>query len=263
MNHKFYYGYRCTYWFNSKIKYDKHICSYSFKPEIVCPKIKHIILIKELKRQNIKNIITADKECCIANVSSNDCKYVIAEHIPISVGYIWQGNFKHYFGLVCIKRFDSDLLEIETENKFKCNEKITLNKEDGLYHEANNTCHICRKTCINEARDRCHESRKYRVPACEICNLRYKQQNFIPVILHNGSGYDFNLLCGELFKQIIGKRKVDNITLAAGKSKMFSIGCLKFLDSFNFLAMPLDQMAKIYQGTCFADHCKTGTLHPF
>ena len=27
---------------------------------------------------------------------------------------------------------------------------------------------------------------------------------------------------------------------------MFSIGCLKFLDSYNFLAMPLDQMAKIY-----------------
>ena len=34
--------------------------------------------------------------------------------------------------------------------------------------------------------------------------------------------------------------------LAAGKSKMFSIGCHTFLDSYNFLAMPLDQMAKTY-----------------
>ena len=42
---------------------------------------------------------------------------------------------------------------------------------------------------------------------------------------------------------------------------MFSIGFLKFLDSYNFLAMPLDQMAKIYQGTCFADHCKFKTLY--
>ena len=42
------------------------------------------------------------------------------------------------------------------------------------------------------------------------------------------------------------KRKVDNIPLAAGKSTMFAIGCLKILDSYNFLAMPLDQMAKIY-----------------
>ena len=37
---------------------------------------------------------------------------------------------------------------------------------------------------------------------------------------------------------------------------MFSIGCLKFLDSYNFLAMPLDQMAKIYR-------CKTKTLCPY
>ena len=37
---------------------------------------------------------------------------------------------------------------------------------------------------------------------------------------------------------------------------MFSIGCLKFLDSYNFLAMPLDQMANIYV-------CKTKTLYPY
>ena len=39
---KFYYCNRCTYWFNSQIKYDKHVCGHSFKPEIVCPKKKHI-----------------------------------------------------------------------------------------------------------------------------------------------------------------------------------------------------------------------------
>ena len=88
-----------------------------------------------------------------------------------------------------------------------------------------------------------------------MCNLRYKQQNFIPLIFHNGSGYDFNLLYSELFKQINDKRKVYKIPPAAGKSKMFSIGCLKFLDSYNCLAMPLDQMAKIYGS-------KTETLYP-
>ena len=127
--------------------------------------------------------------------------------------------------------------------------------EDKLYHETNNTCHICSKICINKVRDHCHETGKYRGPACKICNLRYKQQNFIPVIFHNGSGYDFKLLYSELFKQNNDK-KVVNIPLAAGKYKMFSIGCLKFLDSYNFLAMPLDQMAKI-------NGCKTKTLYPY
>ena len=255
-NIKYYYCDRCTYWFNSQIKYDKHECNNSYKPEIVCVKKKHITFVNEHKRQNIKNIINADIEFCIVEVSTNDLKYVIAEHIPIAVGYTWQGNFKHYFGLGCIKRFARDLLEIETENNFKHNEKMIFTEEDKLYHDTNNTGHICRKTSINKVRDHCHETGKYRGPACKICNLRYKQQNLIPVIFHNGSGYDFNLLYSELFKQNNDKRKVDNIPLAAGKSKMFSIGCLEFLDSYNFLAMPLDQMAKIYG-------CKTKTLYPY
>ena len=80
--------------------------------------------------------------------------------------------------------------------------------------------------------------------------------NFIPVIFHIGSGYDFNLLYSEFFKQNNDKRKVDSIPLAAGKSKMYSIGCLNFIDSYNFLAMPLDEMAKIYGS-------KTKTLYPY
>ena len=87
-------------------------------------------------------------------------------------------------------------------------------------------------------------------------NLIYKQPNFIPVKFHNGSGYDFNLLYSELLKQKNDKRKLDNIPLAACRSKMFSIGCFKFLDSYNFLAMTLDQIAKIYG-------CKTKTLCPY
>ena len=162
------------------------------------------------------------------------------------MGYIWQCIFRYYFGLDCIKIFASDLLEIETKNNFKRNKQMIFNEEDKLYHETNSTCHICSKTCFNKVRDHCHETGKYRGPACKICNLRYKQQNFIPVIFRNGSGYDFNLLYSELFKQKNDKRKVDNIPLAVGKSKMLSIGCLKILDIYNFLAMPLDQTAKIY-----------------
>ena len=31
MNHNFYNSDRCTYWFKSQIKYEKHLCGYSFK----------------------------------------------------------------------------------------------------------------------------------------------------------------------------------------------------------------------------------------
>ena len=57
---------------------------------------------------------------------------------------------------------------------------MMFSKEDELYHETNNTCHICSKTFINEVEDHCHENSKYRGPACRICNLRYKQQISFP-----------------------------------------------------------------------------------
>ena len=161
------------------------------------------------------------------------------------MGYIWQGNFKYYFGLDCIKRFNRDLLEIETENNFKLNKPMIFT-EGRQYHNATNTCHISSKTCFNKVRDHCHETDKYRGPACRMYNLRYKQQNFIPVIFHIGFGYAFNLLYSELFKQNNDNRKVDSIPLAAGKSKMFSIGCLKFLDRYNFLAVPNGVKLKHY-----------------
>ena len=107
-NIQYFYCDRCTYWFNSKIKNDKHECSHSFKPEIVCPKKKHITFTIEHKRQNIKNKITADIECSVVEVSTKNNKYVLAEHISIAVGYKSNNIFKYFFVLDCIK----DLLVI-------------------------------------------------------------------------------------------------------------------------------------------------------
>ena len=53
-NIKYYYCDRCTYWFDSQIKYNKHEFNIPFKPKVVCPKKKKIIFINEHKRQNIK-----------------------------------------------------------------------------------------------------------------------------------------------------------------------------------------------------------------
>ena len=69
---------------------------------LVCLRKKTITFMNEHKRQK-KNII-ADKEYCVIDVTTNSNKYVIAEHIPKSVGYIWQSSFNYYLGLECIKK---------------------------------------------------------------------------------------------------------------------------------------------------------------
>ena len=124
---------------------------------------------------------------------------------------------------------------------------MIFNKEDKLYHEANNNCHICNKPCNKKVGDHCHETGTYRVPACNFCNSNYKQQNFIPVIFHNGKGYEFNLIFNEIFNQIINKRRVDVLPSTNGKARMFRLGMLKIINSYTFMTMSLDKMAKVYQ----------------
>ena len=73
---------------NSQIKYDKHECNHSFKPEIFCPKKKITFENEKKTSEYKKNILTADIEFCVADVTTKTHKYVIAEHIPKTVCYI-------------------------------------------------------------------------------------------------------------------------------------------------------------------------------
>ena len=133
---------------------------------------------------------------------------------------------------------------------------MVFTEEDKQYHNTTKICHICNKHCINKVRDHCHQTGRYRGPACNICNLNYRQQNFIPVIFHNGKGYDFNLLFNELFNQNNSKRRVDILPSTNGKARMFRIGVLKFIDSYSFMTMSLEKMANIYG-------VKSKTLYPY
>ena len=45
-----------------------------------------------------------------------------------------------------------------------------------------------------KVRDHCHYTGKVREAAHSICNLRYKVQNKIPVIIHHGSKYDSHFI---------------------------------------------------------------------
>ena len=107
----------------------------------------------------MKNVIYSDIECYMDSINKKigDNTYEISDHVPIAVGFSNNGNYKPDFGPDCIKDYVKDLLEIETENNFKLNKPMIFNKEDKLYHDTNNTCHICNKPCIKRVRD-CHET---------------------------------------------------------------------------------------------------------
>ena len=80
------------------------------------------------------------------------------------------------------QRLCSKFFRIETKHSIKINKAMIFTEEDKMYHDANDISHICNKNCVNKVRDHCHQTGRYRGPACNICNLNYKHQNFIPVI---------------------------------------------------------------------------------
>ena len=68
------------------------------------------------------------------------------------------------------------------------------------YDTGKSNCLICKQDLADETkvRDLCHLNGKFRGAAQNGCNLNYKPPTFIPVILHNLSGYDGHLIIKKL-----------------------------------------------------------------
>ena len=134
---------------------------------------------------------------------------------------------------------------------------IPLTSDEQAEHERSKFCHICNgKFNTNKKNkyynnykkviDHCHYTEKYRGAAHSICNLRYWEQRESPVVLHNGSNYDFHLIIKELAKKFRTNIKCleENtekyipfsiplkVTNNGGKIVVYR---LKFIDSFRFM----------------------------
>ena len=49
----------------------------------------------------------------------------------------------------------------------------------------------------------------------------------------------------EIFKQNNSRRRIDILLCTNGKARKFRVGILKFIDSYSFLIMSLDKIAKV------------------
>ena len=101
-----------------------------------------------------------------------------------------------------------------------------LTKEEQIVHDNAQYCHICKKVFGTnkkhiKVRDHDHFTGEYRGAAHVICNLRYSTQVDIPVYLHNGSNYDFNLIIIELAEEF--KSEMECIPLNTSKYMSFSV----------------------------------------
>ena len=82
--------------------------------------------------------------------------------------------------------------------------KMIFGEKEKEQYEKETECWICKEEFDDTAdkngykkngkvRDHCHYTGRYRGAAHNSCNLKYRKPNFIPVVIHNLSGYDSHL----------------------------------------------------------------------
>ena len=134
---------------------------------------------------------------------------------------------------------------------FKNPQPLIMTEEDNEAFGTSTHCWICEKEIDKKGKnykvkDHCHFTGKYRGAAHKECNLKLKIKPYttaIPVVFHNLKGYDSHLIMQKIHKSY------GNITCIANNAEKyisFSIGQLKFLDSFQFMSSSL---AKLVENT--------------
>ena len=124
-------------------------------------------------------------------------------------------------------------------------EPMIMDKKDLHNFKTGVRCHICGNRFTRECkkvRDHCHITGLYRGAAHESCNLNYKYPSYIPCVFHNLRGYDSHLIC-----QSVGLFQDEDIQCVPNNTEKyisFSLGPLRFIDSFQFMSQSLETLTE-------------------
>ena len=274
--HKRHFCLNCFCSFKTKESLDKHkeYCYNNECIKTIMPEPGTYLSFKNfLHSEKVPFAVYADFEAL--NIKINTCepdsnksytkKY--QKHEPISFTYyiksfdesVYESRIRSYTKEkeededainVFIKWLEDDVKEI-ANIKMK---KMIFTEEDEKQFNESKECWICQELFKdNKVRDHCHYTGRYRGPACNSCNLKYRKPNFIPVFFHNLSGYDSHLFIKKLGspnenidcipnneEKYISFSK--NIIVGKTKNKKPRFFKIRFLDSFKFMGASLETL---------------------
>lgn len=160
-----------------------------------------------------------------------------------------------YRGINAATHFIDQIMEEEIYIKEKLSnpEPLIMNNETEFQFQNAKNCHICGKVFTADdikVRDHVHIGlnddinsplySNYRGAACQACNLNLKEPNFIPVIFHNLVGFDSHPLVLALSKY--KEKKLNCIAKNMENYISFSLGDLRFIDSYQFMSSSLESL---------------------
>ena len=240
-SHDDFYCYECLHSFRTEIAIKNHVdlCKNNKLAKIELPNEEN-----KFKKYNpggkslkMNTVIYADFESILVpnNTYSkeNASDGVIDKHIACGYSINVVDNHSnrckqtYYRGDDAISRFCKEICAIAYERiSFYKRQMIELTLEEQKEFEDATYCHICKKAFGDKkkhrkVRDHDHYTGKYRGAAHSICNLHYSAQKDIPVLFHNGTNYNFNLIITELVEEF--RSELQCIPVNTNKYMSFSI----------------------------------------
>ena len=91
-----------------------------------------------------------------------------------------------------------------------------------------------------KVKDHCHYIGKFRGAAHSICNLRYKVPKNIPIVIHNGSIYDYHFIINQSAEEFNGE--FDGIEENTEKYITFSVPIKKIIKKSVIIVEQLKQL---------------------
>lgn len=121
---------------------------------------------------------------------------------------------------------------------------MQLTGEEWQDHKNTEGCYMCSKPFREEnykVRDHDHSTGEYRGAAHRSCNLQRKRKIVIPIFIHNLRDYDAHLIIRGIYEYAEDK-KISVIPNNMERYASFSLGSLRFLDSFQFMPSSLSKL---------------------
>ena len=249
----------CLCYFVKKERYDLHV--------ELCVKGGHQYKFPhkdaaQLNFSNYSNIVPASfvMYCDLEAMTTKEVKVNRGKiqnksvHVPIAVGAITVCRPKKEFGSPPMIYMGADCIEvllqfIQSEVSRVSNilknvyVPCIMRPEDKYMHKHAKHCFMCRKKFSNfchldKVRDHCHLSGKFRYTLCSTCNLTHaKRPPEIHLFFHGLSNYDSHFIIQKLYN--FSSTEIKIIPKNTEKYLSFSVGCVHFKDSYQFLSESL------------------------
>lgn len=229
--HKNYICDRCLNFFQEERLLINHseTCTNEYQIQMPLPWQKWITFKNHNYQSKAPFVIYADTEALLKRLHMDERNQVFGkecstvayqEHQVYSVGYYFKCEFDDSISFYassgnrvdCIEWFIEQLEALAQTVANLLIKTIRMNPltdvEQYEFHDPDTKCSICKLPFELEeqrVRDHCHFTGKYRGPAHNDCNLNYQESRFIPVIMHNLSGYDAHLFIKKLAVGLGGK----------------------------------------------------------